>query len=302
MSTKASASRQEAIRACLWILVLFGLYLGGRALRSDWLLLSAVLVGVPAILASGYFALGQLEEKPRNIAGFVAGLCLTSVALGVPCMILVYPVYQQVEDAQARSQLSDRMKQIGLAMHEYHDAHKRLPAHAIYSKDGQPLLSWRVALLPYLGHGDLYRQFKLDERWDSPHNLPLAKKMPEVYALPRWLRDGQPSNTTCFQVFVGPGAAFEGNVAVSIRDFPDGTSNTLLVAVAEQPVVWTQPTDMEFHPRGPVPQLRSLSAKYPQWFVVTADGSSRYLPAAITDEELRGLITRNGGEPPPKDW
>jgi hypothetical protein len=301
MSTKASASRQEALRACLLIMLSLGLYFAGVALKSDWFGLATLFVALLAILASGYFALGQLEGKP-NLTGFMAGACLTSVAVAIPLMLAFYPLYQSVEDAQARSQLSDRMKQIALAMHEYHDAHKRLPAHAIYSKDGQPLLSWRVALLPYLGHGDLYRQFKLDEPWDSAHNLPLAETMPDVYALPRFFRDREPPNTTCFQVFVGPTTAFEGKVAVSIRDFPDGSSNTLLVAVAQEPVVWTQPADMAFHPKGPVPKLRSLSAKYMQYFAVTADAASHYIPEAITDEELRGLITRNGGEPPPKDW
>src|SRR6516164_4079520 len=56
--------------------------------------------------------------------------------------------------------------QIALAMHNYHDAYNGLPAQAIYSKDGKPLLSWRVAILPFIEEDNLYRQFKLNELWD----------------------------------------------------------------------------------------------------------------------------------------
>src|SRR5262249_11860881 len=140
------------------------------------------------------------------------------------------------------------------------DAHKHFPAHAIYSKDGKTaLLSWRVAILPFLNEEALYQQFKLDEPWDSTHNLVLAAKTPSVYALPSFFDKGEPPNTTCFQVFVGPGAAFEGKTGLVMpHDFPDGTSCTLLVAVAEEPVVWTKPADLAFDPKGPVPRLRAF--------------------------------------------
>ena len=43
---------------------------------------------------------------------------------------------------------------------------------------GKPLLSWRVHLLPFLEENELYEQFKLDEPWDSPHNIKLLDQMP----------------------------------------------------------------------------------------------------------------------------
>ena len=63
-------------------------------------------------------------------------------------------------------------------MHNYREAHGRFPAPAIQGKDGKPLLSWRVAILPYLEEDGLYQSFKLDEPWDSPHNKPLLERMP----------------------------------------------------------------------------------------------------------------------------
>src|SRR5262249_61834200 len=69
-------------------------------------------------------------------------------------------------------------------------------------------LSWRVALLPYLGEEKLYAQFRLDEPWDSPNNLPLLKRMPKVYELPGGPSD-VPAGYTFYQVVVGPGAIFD---------------------------------------------------------------------------------------------
>ena len=52
------------------------------------------------------------------------------------------------------------------------------PMGAICDASGKPLLSWRVAILPGLEQGNLYKQFRLDEPWDSPHNLTLLPLMP----------------------------------------------------------------------------------------------------------------------------
>jgi hypothetical protein len=90
-------------------------------------------------------------------------------------------------------------------MHNYHDTFGFFPASAIYSKDGKPLLSWRVALLPFLNHDNLYKQFHLDEPWDSEHNKKLLDKMPDIFRVP-----GQKDKSgTYYQVFVGESTMFE---------------------------------------------------------------------------------------------
>jgi hypothetical protein len=220
-----------------------------------------------------------------------------ALVLGIPLSILSYPAFLSMKDAKAQDELSSRMQEIGKAMHAYHDAHDHLPSAAMLNKDGKPLLSWRVAILPYLGHGDLFRQFKLDQPWDSPHNLALAVHMPDVFALPDYLDEGAGSDRTYFQVYVGSGSLFEYGVAIHFGpdDIPDGTSSTILFVLAQTPVMWTKPEDLPFDRKGPV--ARPRCGAYPGYAVVFGDGRVECLDTSITDEELRGIITRNGGEP-----
>ena len=87
-------------------------------------------------------------------------------------------------EAAVRAQCVNNEKQIMLAMHNYHDVNGSFPPAFSRGKDGKPLLSWRVLLLPFLDQKALYDQFHLDEAWDSPHNRALITKMPEVFQCP----------------------------------------------------------------------------------------------------------------------
>jgi hypothetical protein len=74
------------------------------------------------------------------------------------------------------------LRQLALAIHNFHDVHKQFPSAALQDTAGKPLLSWRVAVLPYLEQPSLYQEFHLNEPWDSEHNKQLIAKMPEVFA------------------------------------------------------------------------------------------------------------------------
>lgn len=199
-----------------------------------------------------------------------------------------------IREAAARSQSQNNLRQMALAMLNYHDSEKTLPPVAIFDRQGQPLLSWRVRILPYIEQQMLYQEFHLDEPWDSPHNLRLLPRMPQVYTPSYRARNAKPYSTP-YQVFVGNGAAFEGKRGLRMpEDFPDGTANTLLIVEAAELVPWTKPADLPFNPKRPLPAL----GWYPwQGFhAAMADGSARSIRRQLSETTLRAAITRNGGE------
>ena len=178
-----------------------------------------------------------------------------------------------------------------------------LPPAAI-SKDGKPLLSWRVALLPYLdlalggAQNELYEKFHLDEPWDSPHNKELIDQIPEIYA--PVVKKDDPKGSTYYQVFFGPGALFEGSEGKTFQSVTDGISNTLFVVEAAKPVPWTKPEDVKFDiTQTKVNVLPLLGGQFDGGFhAVFADGgTSVFIKKSISPAALRALITPSGGEP-----
>lgn len=133
-----------------------------------------------------------------------------------------------------------------------------MSAPVIVAKGEKALLSWRVAILPYLDENELFAQFKLDEAWDSPHNKQLLKRMPKIFA-PPGTKTREPY-ATFYQVFVGPHAAFEKHRARRVTDIIDGLSNTIMMVEAANAVPWTKPEDLNFAPDEPIPELGGLFA------------------------------------------
>ncbi|MBM3996077.1 MAG: DUF1559 domain-containing protein [Planctomycetes bacterium] len=191
---------------------------------------------------------------------------------------------------------SNNLKQIGLALWSYHDSMKSFPPAGIGDRDGKPLLSWRVAILPYIEEFQLYKEFDLNQPWDHPTNKKLISRMPRVFMVPgAETKDGE----THYRVLVGGGAMFEARQATRLANVTDGLSNTFLVVEANEPTIWTKPDDLPFNPNGPLPKF----GVWPEGFhVVLGDGSVRYVRSTTAADVLRAYITRNGGEvAPPLD-
>jgi prepilin-type processing-associated H-X9-DG protein len=203
----------------------------------------------------------------------------------------VFESIQKPTSASARVQSQNNLKQIALAMHNFHSVYNHFPAAAIYDRSGKPLLSWRVQLLPFLEANDLYQQFHLDEPWDSEHNKKLLDKMPRVY---RAVGGEEPTHKTHYQVFVGKGTVFEGKKGIKIPDILDGTSNTILAAEAATPVPWTKPEDLPYDPNKPLPKLGGLFEN--GFNVAMCDGSVRFLSNKVTPRTLNLAIQRNDGQ------
>src|SRR5437879_3383271 len=104
------------------------------------------------------------------------------LAFGTAAMLTAAPAAQDEELNQRRAS-QNNLKQIGLAVHNYHDVNGKLPTDVVDS-NGKRLLSWRVLILPYIEQNNLYKQFKLDEAWDSDQNKKLLAKIPHNYISP----------------------------------------------------------------------------------------------------------------------
>jgi hypothetical protein len=182
----------------------------------------------------------------------------------------------------------NNLKFMALALHNYAAIHGgRLPTAAIRA-GGEPLLSWRVAILPYLEQYDLYRRFRLDEAWNGPHNLSLLGEMPGVYAPVG--PQGAGSYTTYYQGIVGPGSLFDGEEGTRVADVTYVASPKLMIVEAANPVPWTKPEDVTYHGDGRLPALGGHSSD--GVYIVLADGSVRLISRKVSPETLRALIGR----------
>ena len=213
---------------------------------------------------------------------------------------------------EPRAQDVWNLKKIGYALHSHHDHTGYLPA-AIFDKDGRPLLSWRVAILPHIDRKDLYEQFRLNEPWDSEHNKQLISKMPRVFSVPGFGRveDG----VSHYRIFASTPEVGDTETAlfrwpditqkkppddVYFSKITDGTSNTIMVAEADEAVIWTKPDALIYHPNQPVSKLGYF------WngktHLLMADGSVKSIPSAVNDETIREAITRSGRFQFGADW
>jgi RNA polymerase sigma factor (sigma-70 family) len=282
-------------------------------------------------------ALGPLIKREANAVWIktlkwlaAATLAIGGVALAVGVTWSSSPAQQAAQPAaKVETRLAERtgedalwarhslnLKRIGLAMVNYQSAEGHYPPAAIMSKDGKPLLSWRVAILPYLeGFEALYKEFRLDEAWDSPHNMALLVRMPSVFSS-RADHIATPT-TTPYRVFVGSkesqqearlmtgvepggmipfeaGTMFRVHRGTELREITDGTNNTILVVEAAQAVPWTKPEELSYAVDRPLPPLGgSMRQGFAALF---ASGLVRFLDISFDERTIRALATRNGGE------
>jgi prepilin-type processing-associated H-X9-DG protein len=186
------------------------------------------------------------------------------------------------------------MRQIVLAIYGYDDRNKHFPLPARLSSQGVPLLSWRVEILPFIDQSALYKEFHLDEPWDSPHNRTLIAKMPDLYRPP--VSKDKETGRTNYLLPVGNGAGFTADKPTGMKDITDGTANTIMLVEVDDDhaAIWTKPDDWQFDPKNPGAGLGfffdgGVNAAF-------FDGSVRMLPKSIDPKTLKALFTRAAGD------
>lgn len=258
-----------------------------RLAKALWISTAALSIGVAA---TGIAVLARQEEPPKPSPK--AKKVVPKADPAPKSSAKAEGESEGTREAELIVRNAANLKEIARGLHSALDDKLRFPASAILAKDGTPLLSWRVAILPFLGKKELYRQFHQDEPWDSPHNKALLSQMPPFYA--PVVASPTENYETYYQSLKGPGAFFEGSESIAIPKITDGTVNTLMVVEAAKSVPWTKPEDVEYSPDKPVPALGQSTKS--GFTAVTADGATHFFRKPLDDASLRRLITRNGGE------
>ena len=227
-------------------------------------------------------------QEDRVVMQFESSMLVNYQIIGVLSGLLL-PAVQAARESARQMQSSNNLRQIMLAMHNYHDTNGKFPAQAIAQGDGNPLLSWRVAILPYLGEQALYDQFHLDEPWDSEHNIALLEQMPEFFRNP----SNPPSaRMTTYLVPMGKGVGLSSE-GLKMQEITDGTANTLAVLDVDPQfgVPWTKPDDLDLRQNEVLDWLRAEGSNAGFF-----DGSVRIIDLEIDTEVLEAMMTRAGGE------
>jgi len=203
---------------------------------------------------------------------------------GMPYLVMpAGPVVQEPADP------NDNDKAVARALLAYHAKHGHFPPPAIHDKDGKPLLSWRVAILPHLGDeaAALYKEFKLDDPWDSPANKKLLDRMPAAFFTEPYKTAYRPRPNTGYSVFTAKGSVFEGPGGLCRKEVADDPAETILAVRHADAVPWTRPDGLTFDNLEAVPAAANF-----------VDGTVRALAPDEDPNTLKALATRSGGEKP----
>ncbi|MBN1911952.1 MAG: DUF1559 domain-containing protein [Pirellulales bacterium] len=240
-----------------------------------------------------------------------------SAAIVLMLLIVAFVVYassksksRETDECVRRIKCFNSLRQIGMALHSYHNVYHVFPPAYTVDENGRPMHSWRMLILPYLedmkGSETLYKQFRLDEPWDSPHNLAVARReIPKVFRC----KSDRPKGEfdTSYVMPIGPGMFSDGPTARATEEFKDGKQNTIaVVEMSGTGILWTEPRDWKV-PEGPIlvnpPQGLGMCANHLglkndlYMNVLFADCTVIPLPAEIAPELLRATLTIDGGEP-----
>ncbi len=236
-----------------------------------------------------------VDQRGATLTHREAILTLTSPITAAIAVSMLQPSLASARESAKRAECTNRLKSISRSIKQYLQVNHAFPRAAITDKQSKALLSWRVAILPFMEQRELYDKFHLNERWDSPHNMALLKEMPRVYRCPGRVR-AEPF-TTAYRVYVGNGALFEKARDIGIADVTDGASNTIMVVETEEGVPWTKPDELVFQPAARASLQGAGSAHRGGFHAVLADSTVRFFLDTIAPEVFWALITRAGGEP-----
>jgi hypothetical protein len=253
--------------------------------------------------------IGGMIGGQRRRLSVVRTVLISLVAVVLVCgglwEALVLLVAHAQHQAAKERECPNNLKRIGLAFHNYAQANNCFPPAYVADKNGKPMYSWRVLILPYLEQNDLFQKFHLDEPWDSPHNFLLASQMPNCFCCPIAFAPGSVS-TTCYAMVVGPHAFGNESKPRTFGEIKDGLPNTMmLVEAVGAKIPWSAPVDIDIDDIASIQVIdanapgttKGISGCHPGGaFVVFCDSAISLLNPDIDKKALKAMLTIDGGE------
>ncbi len=182
------------------------------------------------------------RSRPRALAQACLMLLVCSC---LNCLVLL-PAVSAAREAARRVQCRNNLRNLSLALHNYHDIYGQFPPASVPDQDGKPMHSWRVLILPFIEEQLLYEQYAFDEPWDGPNNRRLLSQIPYMYRCPSDIRtERHISEWTSYVAVVDGQAAWPGSTSAKFSDFTAGTAQTVLVLEDQsQEIPWMEPRDL----------------------------------------------------------
>ncbi len=236
-------------------------------------------------------SLGDLSKKKRSLSIWDAILALGTVVVLVAFLL---PAVRQPRGASRRSQCKNNLKQIGLALHNYHEAHGQFPPAYTVDENGKPLHSWRTLILPYIDQAPLYNTINLSKPWNDPANAKACVTAIPVYQCPS---PKFSAAQTSYLAIVTSNSAMRPVEGRKMSEITDGLSNTMFVieVPANRAVHWMSPQDadeslvLNFGPETKLDHSGGVHA-------LLGDGSVRFLSVNLPAETRRALMSATGNE------
>lgn len=261
--------------------------------------LITILRGTPFMNDSPYRSPNPDETSvPVNVVassslGGLAVKLLVFGGLAVVLVALMLPSVRIPREASRRSACYLNLKQIAIALQNYHDQHGAFPPAYTVDENGKRLHSWRTLLLPYLEQGKLYESIDLTRPWDDPVNADATRTKVRAYQCPSVM---MPNDKTNYLAVVSPGSCL-GPEPRKLEDIRDGASETIMVieVAADHAVPWMSPEDADES------LFLALSAASPsphsgETKAVFADGNVRIIPSETTTAQRRALVSIAGSD------
>jgi len=184
------------------------------------------------------------EPPVRQPSKWTRRLVEWFVVLGIIAILvaLLLPAVRSSPSAARRSQCSNNLKNIALALQNYADTYQALPPAYTVDATGRPLHSWRTLILPFIEQRALYESIDLSKPWDDPANLAAYETTIEAYQCPSVTC---PPNHTTYCAVMDPVGSFRPTESRKIAELPRSTSSTPMVMEigGEHSVHWMSPTD-----------------------------------------------------------